>query len=68
MLPEDDRVIETCRSVLNVLMYSLDFLNNIYIYMCVCVCVCARASACACVRARRACVCVCVHVLACVIK
>ena len=42
MLPEDDRVIETCRSVLNVLMLILDFLNNIYIYiyMCVCVCVC----------------------------
>jgi len=30
MLPEDDRVIETCRSVLNVLMYILDFLNSIY--------------------------------------
>ena len=27
MLPKDDRVIETCRSVLNI----LDFLNNIYI-------------------------------------
>ena len=40
MLPEDDRMIETCRSVLNVLMYGLDFLNNIYIHMCVCVCVC----------------------------
>ena len=40
MLPEDDRVIETCRSVLNVLMYILDFLNYIYIYICVCVCVC----------------------------
>ena len=39
MLPEDDRVIETCRSVLNVLIYVLDFLNNIYIYVCVCVCV-----------------------------
>ena len=33
MLPEDDRVIEICRSVLNVLMYILDFSNNIYIYM-----------------------------------
>jgi len=33
MLPEDDRVIETCRCVLNVLMQILDFLNNIYIYM-----------------------------------
>ena len=30
MLPEDDRVIETCRSVLSVLMQILDFLNNIY--------------------------------------
>jgi len=44
MLPEDDRVIETCRSVLNVLMYILDFLNYIYIYIythvCVCVCWC----------------------------
>jgi len=37
MLPEDDRVIETCR---NVLMYILDFLNNIYIYICVHVLVC----------------------------
>jgi len=37
MLPDDDRVIETCRSVLNVLMYILDFLN--YIYVCVLVCV-----------------------------
>jgi hypothetical protein len=36
MLPEDDRVIETCRRVLNVLMYILDFLN--YIYACVVVC------------------------------
>jgi len=34
MLPEDDRVIETCRSILNV----LDFLNI------VCVCACMRAS------------------------
>jgi len=38
MLPEDDRVIETCRRVLNVLMYILDFLNYIYIYSCVGVC------------------------------
>jgi len=30
MLSEDDRVIETCGSVLSVLMYILDFLNNIY--------------------------------------
>ena len=29
MLPEDDRVIETCRSVLKVSMLMLDFLNNI---------------------------------------
>jgi len=28
MLPEDDCVIETCRSVLNILMYILGFLNN----------------------------------------
>jgi len=52
MLPEDDRVIETCRSVLSFLMQILDFLIYIYIYiylythththiyMCVCVCVC----------------------------
>ena len=31
MLPEDDRVIETCRSVLSVLMLILDLLNSIYI-------------------------------------
>ena len=43
MFPEDDRVIETCRSVLKVLNYILDFLNNIYIYIYVCVCVCVRA-------------------------
>jgi len=40
VLPEDDRVIETCRSILNVLMQILDFLNYIYIYIYVCVCVC----------------------------
>ena len=40
MLLEDDRVIETCRSVLSVLMLILDFSNNIYICVCVCVCVC----------------------------
>ena len=40
MLPEDDRVIETCRSVLNVLIQILDVLNNIYMLVCVCVCVC----------------------------
>jgi len=39
MLLEDDRMIETCRSVLNVLILILDFLNNIYIYMHVLVCV-----------------------------
>ena len=33
MLPEDDHVIKTCRSVLNVSMYILDFLNYIYIYI-----------------------------------
>jgi len=46
MLHEDDRVIETCRSVLSVLMQILDFLNYIYIYMCVCVCVCVCVCAC----------------------
>jgi len=40
MLPEDDCVIETCRSVLNVLMQILDFLNNIYIYLYMHVLVC----------------------------
>ena len=39
MLPEDDRVIETCRSALIVLMYILNVLNNIYIYICICWCV-----------------------------
>jgi len=39
MLPEDDGMIETCRSVLSVLMQILDSLNYIYIYICVCVCV-----------------------------
>ena len=37
VLPEDDRMIETCRSVLNVLMQILDFLNNIYVRVLVCV-------------------------------
>ena len=37
MPPEADRVIETCRSVLNVLMQILDFVNNIYVHM-LCVC------------------------------
>jgi len=37
MLPEDDRVIETCRSVFNVLMCILDFLNNIHVHVLVCV-------------------------------
>jgi len=45
MLTEDDRVIETCRSVLNILMQILDFLSSIYMSMCWCVCVCV----CACV-------------------
>jgi len=53
MLPEDDRVIETCRSVLSVLMHILDFLNYIYIYIYIYIYVC---------------VCVCVHVLVCLIK
>jgi len=39
MLPEDDRVIETCRNGLSVLMSILDFLNNIYVYVRVLVCV-----------------------------
>jgi len=38
MLPEDDRVIETCRSVLNVLVYILNILNIIYTCACVGVC------------------------------
>ena len=37
MLPEDDRMIETCRSVLSVLMQILYLLNNPY--MCICWCV-----------------------------
>jgi len=53
MLPEDDRVIESCRRVLNVLMYILDFLTDIYIYIYIYMCVCVF---------------VCVHVLVCVIK
>ena len=43
MLPEDDRVIEICRSVLNDLMQILDFLNNMCMCVCLCVCVCVRA-------------------------
>jgi len=44
MLPEDDRVIETCRSVLNVLMQNFILLKlyiyiYVYIYMHVLVCV-----------------------------
>ena len=46
MLPEDDRVIGTCRSVLSVLMQILDFLNNIYMFVCVCVCACAYVGVC----------------------
>ena len=38
MLPEDDRVIETCRSVLNLLMKNFRLLKKIY--MCACVGVC----------------------------
>ena len=34
MLPEDVRVIETCRSVLNVLMQILDLLNNMSMCWC----------------------------------
>ena len=48
-LPEDDRVIETCTSVLNVLMSILDLLNYIYIYimcMCWCMCVCVCVGVC----------------------
>ena len=37
MLPEDDRVMETRRNVLSVLMRILDLLNNIH--MCICWCV-----------------------------
>jgi len=37
MLPDHDRMIETCRSVLSVLMQILDLLN--YICMCNCWCV-----------------------------
>ena len=33
MLPEDDRVIETCRSVLNVLMFNVFRLLKFYIYI-----------------------------------
>ena len=36
MLPEDDRMIETCRSVLSVLMQILDYER---LYMCICWCV-----------------------------
>jgi hypothetical protein len=36
MLPEDDRVIETCRRVLNILIQILDFLNNMYVHVLVC--------------------------------
>jgi len=37
MLPEDDRVIETCRSVLNALMQILDLVSNTY--KCICWCI-----------------------------
>jgi len=49
MLPEDDRVIETCRSVLNVLMqilYFLNYINIIYMHVLVCVCVCVCVGVC----------------------
>jgi len=36
MLPEDDRVIETCGSVLSLLMQILDLLNNIHVHLLVC--------------------------------
>jgi len=48
MLPEDDRMIEICRSVLSVLMQILDTLNYIYICVCVCVCVCMCVCICMC--------------------
>jgi len=46
LLPEDGRVIEICGSVLNVLIYILDFLNYIYIYMHVLVCVIKETTEC----------------------
>jgi len=33
MLPEVYRVIETCKSILKVLMQILDFLNYIYVHV-----------------------------------
>jgi len=36
MLPEDDSMIETCRSVLSVLMWILGYER---LYMCICWCV-----------------------------
>ena len=36
MLPEDDRMIEICRSVLSVLIQILDYCR---LYMCICWCV-----------------------------
>ena len=36
MLPEGDRKIETCKTVLSVLMWILDLLNE---YMCICWCI-----------------------------
>ena len=32
MLPEDDRMIEICRSVLSVLMYSFRILSNMCVH------------------------------------
>jgi len=46
MLPEDDRVIETRRSVLSVLIQILDLVNNLHVYVCVCVCVCVHLLVC----------------------
>ena len=36
MHPEDDRMIETYRSVLSVLMKILDYLKTIYVHLLVC--------------------------------
>jgi len=40
MLPEDYRMIETCRSVFKCFNVNFGLLKTIYIYICVCVCVC----------------------------
>jgi len=36
VFPEDDRMIETCRSVLSVLMQILRLLKTIYVHLLVC--------------------------------